>query len=147
MPTFAAKMFQGMLIGSYVDYMWEGPFDYVWVMIFALAFSIGASPGWGKPIGGALGGLNYPDVPYESWQKGFLKEIIPALIVRGGFWGLCVTPLYFLNGNYHVFAMPFIMALAFTVAPHTTQYWARMEYIRGFIIGVCLVLYRYIPIH
>jgi hypothetical protein len=130
----------GLWIGLWAGYFFGAPswFGYT----FALLFALGAVPGWGHPIGRALGASN--PVEPERWQyHRVLVDSIPlALAVRGLIWAVPVLPLAYWVPQ--VLWTAVVMPIAFTAAPYvskelfapTLTRWQQMEAVRGALVGL-----------
>lgn len=135
--SFPYGLAVGYLIG--ID-EWE------WLIPFALLWWLGASFGWGEPLGSFFN-RRFQRIEFtEWWQVGGLQdpgEEFAAVIVRGFMWGLCTIPLGIWYDGVVVF--PMLTALSFTMAvPISRQLskvvnqegWATMEFTRGILMGI-----------
>lgn len=144
-PRAASKLLYAALSAMLVTRSSDGYF----ALIYVALFFAGASIGWGRPLGLALGGENDPD--YEWWQRDILRRRSLnwlAVLCRGSMWLGPASFLTHFTGNvmYSVaavampiafFAAPYI---AVQVAPTFNDRWAYMEYIRGGLFGSLLAL-------
>lgn len=147
LPALVVKILYGVVATAIV----ASPADGLWALAFLVVFVAGSSPGWGRPLGLALGGRNDPE--YERWQVGFLRnDNRYALLARGLMWLLPAALLYFPTGNVMYAVAPVTMTVAFVLAPyiasaverHVPSRWAIMELSRGAIFGVLTSLVRVI---
>jgi hypothetical protein len=130
----------GLWIGGWLQFTFTAP---TWfALAFAGLFGLGATWGWGNPIGRALGGTNNP--PPERWQfHRVLVDHIPlALAVRGLLWSLPTTILALWVPQV-LFGL-LIIPLAFMAAPRVAvkvfvpsfERWGYMEAVRGLVVGL-----------
>jgi len=112
-PNVVWAVLWGLLLGG-VTFEQE----YLFVGLFAVLFTLGSRPGWGQPMGEALGGK--PSPTYEKWQVGVLREnVTAALAVRGVIWAAPVLPLAYFNTDV-VFLLP-ALVVGFTAGPYIAK--------------------------
>lgn len=126
---------------------------------FAAFWWLGASFGWGNPVGAVLDRIKQNPNNREWWQVQGLQnpgnEVL-SLFVRGAMWGACTIPvvLYF-SGDPKLLVMAPIMAIIFPSAallarapsssPVDYDTWAFMEFLRGTMAGIAAYLVGMIP--
>lgn len=122
---------------------------------YAVAFAAGSAPGWGRPMGEALGGVPAPE--YEWWQKWkWTKKPLPALALRGAMWtGVALPLLVFAQVPAVALAIP-AMAIALPLSviaavyhayqfPYKFKYrWKVAEAYSGLIFGSLMALASYV---
>lgn len=120
------------------------------VLPFAVLWALGASFGWGEPLGALLTGREMNPAKYEWWQFWILKKSpMFACIFRGVMWGACVLPIaYFdMKASAFVFVMGMIFPLAVRLASKfiivNESNWARQEYYRGWLAGLAALVLSY----
>jgi hypothetical protein len=112
-PNVIWAVIWGLMLGWYTFGQ-----DALLVGVFALLFTAGSRPGWGHPVGQAVG--DTPNDKYEKWQVGFLrKNITAALATRGAIWAAPVLPLAYFNPE--VLLLLLAMAVGFTVGPNVSS--------------------------
>ena len=118
-----------------------------WMLAYTALFTFGSRPGWGNPIGRAIGGANSGQ--FERWQVGALKKnVSAALAVRGLIWMAPTLILWPVAGDKGLLAIsPALMAVAFTAAPYVAKKaftfevrWAAQEFIRGGLFSGVMAL-------
>lgn len=113
-----------------------------WVFGYGvLAVMLGASFGWGNPLGAAFDGRPMGSA-YEWWQVGILRRsVILALLARGAMWGIPLAPMIPLAPV--AFAIPFALSPYLArVIPWRGDRWAILEFTRGAMTGSLLYLVR-----
>ena len=145
LPALVSKLLHGFVAAIVVCYPTDGWF----VALFIALFAAGASPGWGRPLGVALGAMT--DGPHaakpERWQVGPLLNDKAALVFRGFMWMLPTVPLYFFTNNPMYLTAWLVMGAAFFAAPYIVvaldkqfpvmlynldlERWAAQEWLRG----------------
>lgn len=113
---------------------------------FSVFWWLGASFGWGEPLGSVLERRNQDPANREWWQVGGLQnpgnEVL-ALAVRGALWGACLIPLMAFDTKYLV--MIPVMAVAFPASALLARAqegqiidydsWGLSEVLRGLMAG------------
>jgi hypothetical protein len=114
-----------------------------WVAVYVIvAVMLGATFGWGNPIGAALE-RRPMDTNTEWWQVGILRRsTLAALLFRGAMWGAWLAPLSL--GAVAAFtagfaAAPYLVRWALPLNPRIDS-WAVMEFTRGAAIASLLFL-------
>ena len=111
------KALYGLWVAGGIVLMGGG--DWIIWLLCALGFAVGAIPGWGHPVGKALGGVNHRQP--QSWQVGVLKEVKFALPARGVIWVAAFPFIHLVTPNpLLLWALP-AMAIAFTVSPYIAK--------------------------
>lgn len=127
-------------MGSVISYLlgidgWLG-------LAFVMLFCIGASPGWGNPLGAAFDNRKM-GTDYESWQTGMLRSsVLLALVARGLIW----TAPALLLAPFHIGVLIFVPLAAMTfpaavyisreLPGNKSEAWALMEFLRGLLMGL-----------
>lgn len=115
-----------------------------------LAMVLGMSPGWGTPMGTALGGhKTMPQNDLEWWQRGPLARNVPAaLVFRGVMWGAPVAALAPVIGDSLLLWFLPAYAVAFPVSIYAVRNldlkdtWAAAEVVRGYMVAVIVLVGR-----
>ena len=117
-----------------------------WFLVVAMMF--GMSPGWGTPLGSALGRVPMNPRDLEWWQFGILeRNAWLALSARGVIWGFPASmvallywdPLPLVYMPIFAVAMP-LAALLGPRLPLDDDDWGRSEWLRGWIVGAMLLV-------
>ena len=109
------------------------------LLLFALLWALGASFGWGTPIGAGLGRHGMDQTDLEWWQFGVLKTNVKlALAFRGLMWGVCVLPLAYFDMRAVLFVPA--MTIIFPAAIYIWRNWEGQEYVRGWMAGAAALL-------
>ena len=132
----AEKLFYGAAVGALA-----GATGLIW-LAFAGLFALGASPGWGAPMGAYYNGTKMgPE--YEWWQAGPLRtDPLMALAARGVIWAAPIAPVCWYVGSWWpvvgvIVGLPVSCIAArkwWGGEPAKTQ-WNRAELLRGAIVG------------
>ena len=142
------RLFKGdarLLMGWCLAALMGHGFDMLTLPIIAL-FAIGEAPGWGTPMA-ALYGDKMSQTDQEWWQVGLLKtNAWLALTVRGLMWGAPIALLGYWDPS--LYWMPLVFGIAMPLSVFITKHldrfqseyvegeaWARMEYLRGLLMG------------
>lgn len=129
---------RGLVLGSFAGFWW-----------------IGASIGWGEPLGAVLERRKQVPSNHEWWQVGGLQnpgnEIL-SLVMRGALWGFFLLPMAIIDPHYLimipimsiVFPASALLARAPTgvVVPYDT--WALSEFLRGLLAASFVVQLRFL---
>ena len=119
---------------------WDGDTGPSALLAFLALYSLGMSFGWGGPLGAFLG--REPTVRLdmrEWWQRGFLKNTVPAVIFRGILWALPILPLIYWNAAILyacisiAVAFPVSAWIARTFDDGDKHQWEWMEVYRGLL--------------
>ena len=136
-----SKTVEASIYGLFVGVL----FLSVWwhVLVFAPLWALGASFGWGTPLGALMRDLPMDQNKLEWWQFWIFKtNTVFACVLRGVLWGLCVLPVAYLDpkaGAFFIvmgaiFPMAMVIAKKFSfsnLSIHQTH-----EFYRGWLVGV-----------
>lgn len=137
---FFRRVVDKLVYGWVIAALFGHPLDWLTPAI-AVAFALGASPGWGDSMGAILEGRDIKP-GYDRghfWQFGPLRRRKwPAAVVRGALWGLPVALLAYYDPLL-IWAVP-IMTIAYTAslaisARWLGRSWEHAETLRGWIAG------------
>lgn len=119
-------------------------------VLIVVAMIAGMSPGWGTPMGAALGGRSsMPQNDIEWWQRGILSRSVPlALVARGVMWGAPVAALAPIVGDLallwflpaYAVAMPASIYVVRGLDVRDT--WAAAEWVRGYMAAAIVLVGR-----
>lgn len=133
------KLAYGLAVAGFIA--WQSDLCWSFVLAYSCLFALGSAPGWGRPMGEALGGV--PNRQYEWWQgTKALTQTKYALLFRGCMWtGFAVPALLFGCSPLVLLAVP-AMTVAFWAAPYITvalayQTGFRFEYRWKVAEGLC----------
>ena len=126
------------------------PHPTLWAALIVAAMIAGMSPGWGAPMGAALGGRSsMPQDDLEWWQVGVLARSVPlALVARGAIWGAPVAALAPIVGDpvllwflpAYAVAMPASIYVVRGLEVRDT--WAAAEWVRGYMAAAIVLVGR-----
>lgn len=143
LPKGLMQVCYGLAIGCYLH------LDVLFVVLFTLAFVAGISPGWGNPIGSYIAGRDMEPSKNEIWQYGiFEKNVFLAVVLRGMIWA---APIAILSIKYPeakpaipaiIIAFPLAATIAKLLLKRTIKAWEYHELIRGFLVGLLVVLFK-----
>jgi len=146
--VFYSKPVESVIYGAFVGALF---LTNLWqILMFSVLWAVGASFGWGTPLGAMLRDKRMNIQGNEWWQFWiFERKAVPACILRGVMWGACVLPVAYFDPRAGVFV--FVMGAIFPGAialakmfPRivNVEGWALQEFIRGWLVGiVALILY------
>ena len=141
----------GFIVSCAIAY-YAGGSSLLFVLVYTLLFALGSAPGWGHPIGIALGGPKHDK--YERWQVNDLlkTDIRAALVARAAIWHF-PTLLSIAVGPWLVLPVALVQMGSFVAAPYIAKHLRErigfdgIKYnfdvtnaTRGFISGVGVVV-------
>ena len=149
--TGSVDVFYSKSIESYIYGLFVGAiFLSSWwhVLIFAALWGVGASFGWGTPLGSLMRDTEMDQSKLEWWQFGpFKTNVVFACVLRGVLWGACVLPVAYLDPKAGVFfiTMGAIFPTAMVLAKKFSKVslgsmWETQEFYRGWLVGSLALL-------
>jgi len=144
--VFYSKPIESVIYGAFVGALF---LTNLWqILMFSVLWAVGASFGWGTPLGAMLRDTKMEIDGNEWWQFGiFKKNATLACILRGVMWGACVLPVAYFDqrAGMFVLAMGFIFPIAIVLAKRLPRIvnvhgWALQEFIRGWLVGIVALL-------
>lgn len=145
-----ARILDKIALGVCMAVLAGYPHPTLWAALIVAAMIAGMSPGWGAPMGAALGGRSsMPQDDLEWWQVGVLARSVPlALVARGAIWGAPVAALAPIVGDpvllwflpAYAVAMPASIYVVRGLEVRDT--WAAAEWVRGYMAAAIVLVGR-----